>query len=321
MKNRSSLAPSDIRFLIVGAEKSGTTWLADMLRQHPRVFIPAQKELHYFNSRLDEAPELENYNVTKPLEWYLDFYRPAPAGRTLGEACPAYLWDESAAQRIHAFNPDVRILMILRNPVERFFSAYRYAIQRGILSAGAPETILEQHRALLLERGFYYRQVKRYLDVFPRSQVGVFWYDDLRRDSRAFLLSAEKFLGLEAFVPDNVSEEINAAGVPRFPILGRWLASFRRFTRAHRMTWLIEPARRLGLAEAMDRMRTLNKAPSASATPVDLGAFDRRQIYEFYADDIASLETLLTVDLRAWKQDAPNRQAGLSTTQPENREM
>ena len=62
-----------------------------MLRQHPQVFIPAQKELHYFNRALDESPDVENYNFTKPMEWYLDFFREAAPGKILGEACPAYL--------------------------------------------------------------------------------------------------------------------------------------------------------------------------------------------------------------------------------------
>ncbi|MEW5941138.1 MAG: sulfotransferase, partial [Chloroflexota bacterium] len=83
--NNHSLTPSSIRFLIVGAEKSGTTWLADMLRQHPQVFIPAQKELHYFNRAMDEAPDVENYNFTKPAEWYLEFFREAEPGKILGE--------------------------------------------------------------------------------------------------------------------------------------------------------------------------------------------------------------------------------------------
>ena len=302
MKNRSSLAPSDIRFLIVGAEKSGTTWLADMLRQHPRVFIPAQKELHYFNSRLDEAPELENYNVTKPLEWYLEFYRPAPPGRTLGEACPAYLWDESAAQRIRAFNPDVRILMILRNPVERFLSAWRYARQRGTVTATDLSTVQKKYRLFLLDRGLYFQQVKRYLDRFPRGQVKICWFDDLRRDSRALLLDAERFLGLDPFVPQNVDEESNVTAAPRYPALSRTFASVRLFTRKYKLTWLIELTRKLGLADLFTKMRDQNKSQPKATRADDNVQFDRAWLNDFYAEDISNLETLLNVDLSKWKK-------------------
>ena len=302
MENNRSLTPSDIRFIIVGAEKSGTTWLADMLRQHPQVFIPAQKELHYFNRQLDEAPELENYNFTKPLEWYLDFYRPAPPGRILGEACPAYLWDESAAERIHAFHPAIRILMILRDPAERFLSAYRYGRQRGTVHATDPQTVLKKYKSLLLDRGLYFQQVRRYLDCFPREQVKIFWFDDLRRDSRALLLEAEQFLGLESFVPDNVADESNVTAAPRFPFLSRALASMRLFTRKHKWTGLIELARKLGLANLFTNLRDQNKSQASVTRVADAIHFDCAWLREFYADDISNLEKLLAVDLSKWKQ-------------------
>lgn len=301
MKN-NSFTPSDVRFLIVGAEKSGTTWLADMLRQHPQVFIPAQKELHYFNRRMDEAPELENYNFTKPLDWYLDFFRPAPPGRTAGEACPAYLWDEAAAERIHDFNPNVRIVMILRDPVERFISAYRYARQRGTVTAADLPTIQKKYKAFLLDRGLYFQQVNRYLDRFPRERVKICWFDDLRRDSRALLLDVEQFLSLDSFVPENVAEESNVTAAPRYPALSRIFASVRMFTRKYKLTWLIEAVRKLGLADLFTKMREENKSQPKVTRVSDEVQFDRAWLRDFYAEDISNLEKLLGVDLSKWKK-------------------
>ena len=300
--NNKSITPADIRFLIVGAEKSGTTWLADMLRQHPQVFIPAQKELHYFNRVMDEAPDVENYNFTKPVEWYLDFYRAAEPGKILGEACPAYLWDVTAAERIHAFNPSVRIVVILRNPVERFLSAYRYALQRGILRESDPQTILKKYKSLLLDRGLYFQQAKRYLDRFPREQVKICWFDNLRKDSRLLLLDVEQFIGLTPFVPENIAEESNVTAEPRFPALSRALASLRLFTRKYKLTWLIELARELGLADLFTNMRERNKSRDKPTRVVDVSNFDRDWLYDFYAQDMAQLESLLGVDLSKWKK-------------------
>ena len=65
------ITPGDIDFLVVGAAKSGTSWLQQMLIQHPQIFLPEPKELHYFNRQFMEVPELENYNASKPLSWYL----------------------------------------------------------------------------------------------------------------------------------------------------------------------------------------------------------------------------------------------------------
>lgn len=297
--------------MIVGAEKSGTTWLADMLRQHPQVFIPAQKELHYFNRQMDEAPDVENYNFTKPVDWYLDFYCAAEPGKILGEACPAYLWDVAAAERIHAFNPSVRIVMILRNPAERFLSAYRYALQRGTVSAGDPQTILKKYKSLLLDRGLYFQQVKRYLDRFPREQVMICWFDDLRKDSRTLLLNIEEFLGLTPFMPENVAEESNVTAEPRFPALSRALASLRLFTRKYKLTWLIELARKLGLANMFTNMRERNKSDAKPTRAADVSNFDRAWLYDFYAQDVAELETLLGVDLSKWHLESGSSTSGV----------
>ncbi|MDH5507196.1 MAG: sulfotransferase, partial [Anaerolineae bacterium] len=72
-------------FIIIGAVKSGTTWLADMLRQHPEIYLPEKKEVHYFNKRFAEFPELDNLNNGKPIEWYLDFFKGAKSDQIRGE--------------------------------------------------------------------------------------------------------------------------------------------------------------------------------------------------------------------------------------------
>ena len=303
----NQVMPSDIDFIVVGAEKSGTTWLAEMLWQHPGIFVPRQKELHYFNRQLDEAPEIENYNFNKPVGWYLRFYEEAPPGVKMGECCPAYLWDAAAPQRIHDFNPLVKIVMILRNPVERFLSAYRYLAQRGVVTTSDFHVVLQRHRELLLDRGAYHPQVRRYLDLFPPGQVRVYWFDDLRREASSMLLDIEAFIGVEPFVPENVNEEINVTQEPRSPWVSRMLARVKRFTRKYRLSVLIELARSLGAAEWFTNMRDWNKQAKKPSKPpvVDTSSIDRQWLYDHYREDIEQLERLLQVDLTSWK--SPSR--------------
>lgn len=73
-------------FIVVGAERCGTTWLADMLRQHRDVFIPVQKEIHYFNRKFVDFPDIDNYNFDKPIDWYWRFYAEAAAGKKRGRS-------------------------------------------------------------------------------------------------------------------------------------------------------------------------------------------------------------------------------------------
>jgi hypothetical protein len=153
-----------------------------------------------------------------------------------------------------------------------------------------------------LDRGAYYQQVKRYLDLFPRGQVKVFWFDDLRKDSRQLLLDVEAFIGAAPFVPENVTEQANVTGEPRFPVLSRGMASARFFTRKYRLTWLIEPARALGLARLFTSLREHNKSGQKPSRAVDLGSLDRAWLADYYAEDISSLERLVRVDLSSWKR-------------------
>ena len=220
----------------------------------------------------------------------------------MGEACPAYLWDESAAERIRDFNPNIRIVMILRDPVERFISAWRYSRQRGTVTATDMQSVLKKYKSLLLDRGLYFQQVKRYLDRFPREQVKICWFDDLRRDSRALLLDVEKFLGIDPFVPENVADESNVTASPRFPMLSRTFASVRLFTRKYKLTWLIEAVRKLGLANLFTKMREQNKSQPQVTRVMNDVHFDRVWLRSFYAEDISNLEKLLNVDLSKWKK-------------------
>jgi hypothetical protein len=235
------------------------------------------------------------------VEWYLNFFRPAGPDQFKGECCPAYLWDKSAAGGIHGFNPDMKIVMILRNPVERFFSAARYARQRGSLTSMDREAVLRKHKAFLLDRGAYYEQVKRYLDLFPQDQIRVYWFDDLRKDSRKLLLSLEEFIGAAPLIPDDIDQQQNVTAEPRSPALSRSMGALRRFTRKYHLSWLIELARVSGLAQVFTALRDQNKREEKTSRVSDLGDLDRRWLLDYYREDIDKLEELLGVDLDHWK--------------------
>lgn len=287
-------------FLILGAEKSGTTWLADMLRQHPQVFIPPEKELFYFNERFFESPELPNYNATQPLSWYLAHFDAARPGQLRGEASPAYLWDQAAPARIAAHNPRIRLIALLRDPAERAFSQYLYYIQRGVSGRMTFEQALER-RPDLLTRGLYAQQLQRYLDLFPREQLHIAFYDDLRSDNRAFLGTVQAFLGIPPHFPENMDAASNVTGAPRFPLLNRAIAWVRYPLRKYNPQAVMRLVRRSGLARLQERIRLANTRPLAERPSIDPGT--RRRLHEYFREDIRALERLTGRDLRAWRSE------------------
>ena len=286
-----------IDFLVIGAEKSGTTWLADKLRQHPQVFIPAEKELFYFNERFFESPELPNFNATLPVSWYLDFFKSARPGQVRGEASPAYLWDEAAPARIAEFDPGLKLIAVLRDPAERAFSQFLYFIQRGLLSGKTFEQALEL-RPDFLSRGLYARQLSRYRDLFPPEQIRIGFFDDLKTDPAAFLAGIQAYLGVPAQIPEDLSVPANVTGVPRLPLLNRAIAGIRYPLRKHNPGGLLRSLRRLGLARLQERIRLANTRPMAERPEMRPETRDRLRNY--FRDDVIALQVLTGRDLSSW---------------------
>jgi hypothetical protein len=286
-----------IDFLIIGAEKSGTTWLADRLRQHPKIFIPAEKELFYFNERFFESPELPNFNASQPLAWYLAFFDPAAPDQIKGEASPAYLWDKAAPGRIAAFDPDLKLIAVLRDPIERAFSQYLYFIQRGLLAKQSFENALET-RLDFLTRGLYAEQLLRYFDLFPSGQVRVGFFDDLKSAPRLFLGGIQAYLGVPEHVPDDLEAPANVTGIPRFPLLNRGIAWVRYPLRKYNPPGLIRFLRRSGLARLQERVRLANTRPMR-ARPAMLPE-TRSRLCAYFRDDVETLQEITGRDLSSW---------------------
>ena len=163
-----------VTFLIAGVQKGGTTALADYLRQHPALFIPALKELHLFDNE-----DLNWQHPEQIISTYHAFFQDAPAGKLWGEATPIYSYWWPAMARIWAYNPAMRVILCLRNPVERAYSHWAMETGRAWDSLPFPQAIASesercraalplQHRVFsYVSRGFYSEQLRRLWSFFP----------------------------------------------------------------------------------------------------------------------------------------------------------
>ncbi len=166
-------------FLIIGAQKCGTTWLARMLSQHPDVYM-AEDEIHYF----DKA-----HNFAKGTAWYERHFAAASGERAVGEKTPDYLWANGRGaeghlpdvhRNVHGCLPDARLIVVLKNPVDRAVSAAKHLIQTGRVSPLVRiDDLLVGDRAAIAQRhgvfaqGNYHSLLKAYFDLFDREQVAV----------------------------------------------------------------------------------------------------------------------------------------------------
>ena len=204
------IAPS---FLILGAQRSGTTSLYRYLTQHPRIFPALRKEVHYFDFQYD-----------KGRRWYLAHFPTATSrfrcdGRPVtGEATPYYLVHPLAPQRVWDFEPAMKLIVILRDPVERAFSHYNHEVRRGVETLSfrdavdaEPERLsgadgllrraphyysYSHHHFSYLDRGRYANYLQAWLARFPRSQLLILRSEDMFLDADRVANEAFAFLDL-----------------------------------------------------------------------------------------------------------------------------
>jgi hypothetical protein len=195
---------SNVSFLLAGVQKGGTTALARYLQQHPQLWLPEEKELHFFDN--------EDLNWADPAALYSGYhacFAAAPAGCLLGEATPIYSYWWPAMARIWAYNPAMRLILCLRNPVERAYSHWAMETARGWDSLPFEEAIAsealrcrqalpEQHRVFsYLSRGYYSEQLRRLWSFFPREQTLILRQEQLLEDPVGTLPQVYAFLGVD----------------------------------------------------------------------------------------------------------------------------
>lgn len=199
-----------VTFLGCGAQKSGTSALDNYLRQHPEICLPAKKEIHYFDNEYNFR--YHNVNYAK----YHSFFKMTQAHTIAGEVTPAYMYWDSAMKRIWEYNPEIKILILLRNPIQRAYSHWNMnrvkgAEQLSFLDAVSPRN--ERLRSKLpfqnkkfayLDRGHYTSQIRRIFRFFPREQVLIKRSSSLSHDPVGTLAEIFGFLGVEVI---SVKEE------------------------------------------------------------------------------------------------------------------
>ncbi len=214
-------------FFVVGAAKAGTTSMYRYLKQHPDVYMPTVKEPHWF-SRLEPNPG-QGFRPVTSEEAYLSLFEGWRGERAVGEASPSYLWDPKAPDRIARSVPDAKIIVLLRDPVDRAFSHYLADARHGIQGRPFHEALRADHASptkgwgkshLYVELGLYCGQVSRYLERFGEGDVLVLFFEEVFADPGSTKCSLERvldFLGVDPREAGNIRFERkhNPHTVPR----------------------------------------------------------------------------------------------------------
>lgn len=293
---RISMLPN---FIVIGAAKAGTTALYWYLAEHPEVFMSPVKETNYFAYGLDDEgrllygdPDVHRFPV-KSLSAYEQLFAGAGEAVAVGEASPIYLECPQAAGRVRKLLPGARLVCVLRHPVDRAYSDYQmYLRRRGRRLDPARDLTARsawaQSDSRWMQIGRYHEQLKRYYDAFPREQIHVFLFDDLKQGALQAMQNIYRFLGVDpAFTPDFDAPH-NIGGMPE----SRWLEGFLT-SKAVRSA--VEPWIPTGAANWVRRLRMKNMRP-APPLPAEL----RKKLSSHLRDDIRRTSELVERDLDHW---------------------
>ena len=299
-------------FFIVGAPRSGTTFMYEYLRLHPQIFMSPAKEPQHFATDLDSGSYLDSVTFLRDRRRYLELFAAARPDQLLGEGSTWYLYSQAAAGNIQAVRPDARIVIMLRDPVEMLYSLHGRRVYGGsedlasFEEALAAEEDRKQGRRMparprnvkalfYREVARYHEQVKRYLDIFGQGQVHVIIFDDFRADPAGMYRGLLEFLGVDAsFNPD--FRVINESAERRSWRVQQLLLS----PRVVRLARAIIPLRfRPAVGRAWDALNS--KGKSRQPLSDDVAA----ALYSDLRDDIDQLGQLIGRDLlKLWGRSA-----------------
>jgi hypothetical protein len=307
-------------FFIVGAPKAGTDELYYDLDQHPEVYMSPLKEPCYFSSEirlhnfqpslrpqfeivaastrqyLDEGARHKRFGgIVSDLNDYQLLFSGVKGQKAIGEASVCYLWSNTAPAAIASSIPHARIIIILMDPAERAFQQYLKSVSDGTVHHSFRKHLeaAMQHSDELgvyhpfLEFGNYFKQVSRYMQLFPPHQLSISIYEDTRSDHQGWFSRVLSFLEVEnKFIPRQV-EVPSKPHVPRFVGISHALR--------------IRKLKRIAGRAVPSRFKKLVKQLIAGNSRLpELRPEDRAILVDYYRDDVLMLEDLIGRDLSAW---------------------
>lgn len=276
-------------FIGIGAQKCASTWIYDILSDHPQVALSALKEVDFFSYKYDHG-----------LQWYErnfdELYQGQPV---IGEISPSYFHEPAVPERVLRHYPDIKLIVSLRNPVKRAISNHMHEIRTGHFDGD--DLSFEKgltNNATYVDQGLYAKHLQRWLAVFPRENILILVFEEMIADRAKSARQIYEFLGVSA---DHQSALLNEKSNPSYVNRSKGLESFRKKARGIVKSFGLDAV--WGLAAKMGLRKLysgVNKVSGAQAVPPpDESTIEKLRIE--FDNDMAQLEKLLARDLDIWR--------------------
>jgi hypothetical protein len=275
-------------FIGIGAQKCASTWLYQALGSHPSIGTSEVKELNFFS-----------YAYGYGFEWYESFNSDFADRKMVGEVSPSYFHDLEAPDRAYAYNPAFKVIVSLRDPIERAYSNHLHLIRLGLIKGHDKSFEFGlRNNPMYLHQSRYAMHLRRWLNVFPRSAVHVVLQEDVNVDPVGEMKRMFDFLGVDREAGKlPAKERVNRSAVPKNARVDKSLKSMGRV------------ARHLGLGDAVNRVKSIGAVRQMRARnevdlrdlvpPPQTGTIEKLKAY--FSDDVAFVSSLLERAPLPWK--------------------
>lgn len=277
-------------FIGIGAPKSGSTWLHQLLKDHPQIYMPEKrKEINYFN--FDD-------NYSKGIEWYQSFFPDSDAAKqyqAIGEFTPRYLGaSHKCAKRIADIKTIQKLLLILRNPIDRAYSHYCHSVRSGHYNKSFENFMIDKPDAIT--NGFYAKNLLPFLDFYDSQQLCCLIFEESVIDLEKTRREIAIFLNVEfsKFPQTSGNTKVNKSYIPKYKWLNYLAAEVNRYLVKKDLDWVINMADNMGLRKLL--------ALGGKTTIPSLSNETKLRLYDTFSRDIEDLEKLLKINLDIWRK-------------------
>jgi hypothetical protein len=275
-------------FVGIGEEKCGTTWLRNVLASHRDIFLPTlATEVHFFDRYYGRG-----------VQWYERFFRNSGKAHrygAIGEVTPSYFHSPQAPARMAAMPSVRKLILLLRNPVDRVYSDYWHRVRIDRFEGTVEDFVTAYPDAV--ERGFYSLHAARYLTHFCRDQLLVLTLEEVSGNVLATRNAIAEFLGVSTYGFDisDAARKHNGARLPRFPALYTRAVYAARKLRDMDLDWVVWLAKTWRVPRLFEKPAGVALPPMASAM--------RQRLWHLYIDDVRQTERVLGLNLEHWCTD------------------
>lgn len=268
-------------FIGIGAQRAGTSWLYNCLKEHSEVYMP-QKEVHYFDLKQKEYP----------ISWYLSLFEQSEEEKIKGEITPDYMFSDGALDDLKRHCPSSKLIILLRNPMKRSYSAYSLFKAHGRFQGLSFQQAIDKE-PFLFEQSLYSSQISKVNELFPKEQVFIDFYENISKEPNKLFERICIFLNINStFKPESLMQVKNSSAMSNFQGSMNIITLQKRIENSI-FKYSFEKFKKSRLANVIKK-----RASSKTSSPAtNLNEAYKSRINE----DLTKLESMLKVNLSHWR--------------------